>query len=214
MALGKGTAVSKSLAPKRCQAWPARATVQYVGGVRSRSFERRWARRGFVVRDARDGDLSSVAALLRDVFVNEGWLGDGRAGPTVDGVRLQASTGILLIAEDIRSVGLLGSVALVTVRSPFAELANALRAEISALAVSVAARKRGVGQALVQECMRRSAAMGLEETALSTQAEMAAAMSLYERIGFRRRRDLDFRVENQIRCAYVAPLYELGMIQR
>jgi ribosomal protein S18 acetylase RimI-like enzyme len=176
--------------------------------------ERRWARRGFVVRDARDSDFSNVVALLRDVFVNEGWLGERCAGPTLDGVRLQASTGTLLVAEDIRSVGLLGSVALVTVRSPFAELASALRAEISALAVSMAARGRGVGQALVQECMRRSAAMGLEEAALSTQAEMAAAASLYERIGFRRRRDLDFRVENQIRCAYVAPLYELGMIQR
>jgi ribosomal protein S18 acetylase RimI-like enzyme len=120
----------------------------------------------------------------------------------------------VLVAEDIRSLSLLGSVALVTVRSPFAELASALRAEISALAVSAVARGRGVGQALVQECMRRSAAMGLEEAALSTQAEMAAATSLYERIGFRRRHDLDFRVENQIRCAYVAPLYELGMIQR
>jgi ribosomal protein S18 acetylase RimI-like enzyme len=188
--------------------------VPYVGGVRSRSLERRWARRGFVVRDARDGDLPTVAALLREVFVTEGWLGDAANGPTLDGIRLQASTGTLLIAEDIRSVNLLGSVALVTVRSPFAELASALRAEISARAVRAGARGRGVGQALVQECMQRSAAMGLEETALSTQAEMAAAMSLYERIGFRRRRDLDFRVENQVRCAYVAPLYELGMIQR
>jgi ribosomal protein S18 acetylase RimI-like enzyme len=185
-----------------------------MAGVRSRSRERRWARRGFVVRDARDSDLPDVAALLREVFVNEGWLGDTCSGPTLDGVRLQASTGALLVAEDIRSINLLGSVALVTVRSPFAELASALRAEISALAVRAAARGRGVGQALVQECLRRSAAMGLEETALSTQAELAAATSLYERIGFRRRRDLDFRVENQLRCAYVAPLYELGRMQR
>jgi len=185
----------------------------YVAGVRSKSLDRRWARRGFVVRDAGDGDLPAIAALLRGVFVGEGWLGGAGSGPTLDGLRLQAATGTLLVAEDIRTVDLLGSVALVTVRSPFAELASALRAEISALAVDAAARGRGIGQALVQECMRRSAAMGLEETALSTQAEMAAARSLYERIGFHRRHDLDFRVANQVRCAYVAQLYELGRIR-
>jgi ribosomal protein S18 acetylase RimI-like enzyme len=120
----------------------------------------------------------------------------------------------LLVAEDSWSTDVLGSVALMTVRSPFAELASVLRAEISALVVRSSERRAWRGKALVQECLRRSAMMGLEETALSTRAEMPAARSLYERIGFRRRRDLDFRVENEVRFAYVAPLPELGVTGR
>lgn len=178
-----------------------------------RTPDRAWARRGFVVRDARDGDLPDVAAIIREVYVDEGWVG-ANGVPTLDGVRLQARTGTLLVAADIRSLNLLGSVSLVTVRSPFAELASTARAEISALAVRAAARGRGVGRALVQECLRRAADMGLAETALTTQAEMSAATKLYERIGFRRRHDLDFRADNAARIAYVAPLYELGRIQR
>lgn len=161
--------------------------------------------RDVAVRDAAEADLPAVAALLREVFYDEGWGGRWRA-PALDGVRLQASTGILLVAEDRRSRDLLGSAGLVTLPSPFAELASAVRAEVTGLAVRASARGRGVAHALIRECLARAAGMGLEETALTTRAEMRAAAAVYERAGFRRRHDLDFRVADERRLAYVASL--------
>lgn len=131
---------------KRCQPCPEPGTVPNMRRVRSRSPERRPYWRGFVVRDAHDNDLPNVTALLREVF-DESWRDAAGSGPTLDGVRLHACTGTLLVAEDSWSTDVLGSVALMTVRSPFAELASVLRAEISALVVRSSERRawRGKG---------------------------------------------------------------------
>jgi ribosomal protein S18 acetylase RimI-like enzyme len=166
----------------------------------------------FTVRDAAVQDVEPVAALLRDVYVGEGLIRADRA-PTIDGVRLQVAVGGLLVAEELSTPTLLGTVALVTARNPFAELANPVRGEISALAVRAAARGRGVARALLQECMRRSADMGLDEAVLTTAPQMEEAQLLYRRMGFRRRRDLDFTVDRSPRMAYAVALYELARRQ-
>ena len=166
----------------------------------------------FTVRDAAVQDVEPVARLLREVYVGEGLIRADRA-PTIDGVRLQVAVGGLLVAEELSTPTLLGTVALVTARNPFAELANPVRGEISALAVRAAARGRGVARALLQECMRRSADMGLDEAVLTTAPQMEEAQLLYRRMGFRRRRDLDFTVDRSPRMAYAVALYELARRQ-
>jgi ribosomal protein S18 acetylase RimI-like enzyme len=166
----------------------------------------------FTVRDAAVQDVEPVATLLREVYVGEGLIRADRA-PTIDGVRLQVAVGGLLVAEELSTPTLLGTVALVTARNPFAELANPVRGEISALAVRAAARGRGVARALLQECMRRSADMGLDEAVLTTAPQMEEAQLLYRRMGFRRRRDLDFTVDRSPRMAYTVALYELARRQ-
>ncbi|HJY25829.1 MAG TPA: GNAT family N-acetyltransferase [Actinomycetes bacterium] len=166
----------------------------------------------FTVRDAAVQDVEPVATLLREVYVGEGLIRADRA-PTIDGVRLQVAVGGLLVAEELSTPTLLGTVALVTARNPFAELANPVRGEISALAVRAAARGRGVARALLQECMRRSADMGLDEAVLTTAPQMEEAQLLYRRMGFRRRRDLDFTVDRSPRMAYAVALYELARRQ-
>jgi len=64
--------------------------------------------------------------------------------------------------------------------------------EIRLLAVPLAERGRGVGEALVRECARRSQAAGAEALTLHTTDMMRAAMRLYERLGFARDPALDF----------------------
>ncbi|NMO51712.1 GNAT family N-acetyltransferase [Actinoplanes sp. TBRC 11911] len=56
--------------------------------------------------------------------------------------------------------------------------------EFRLLAVDEAARGRGVGRALVQACLDRAAALGLQRVVLNTGPDMLAAQRLYERMGF------------------------------
>jgi ribosomal protein S18 acetylase RimI-like enzyme len=183
---------------------PERRTPRLAPGARH--FE------GFTVRDAAVADVEPVTTLLREVYVGEGLIRADRAS-TPDGVRLQVAVGGLLVAQDLSTPTLLGTVALVTAHNPFAELASPVRGEISALAVRAAARGRGVARALLQECMRRSADMGLDEAVLTTAPQMEEAQLLYRRMGFRRRRDLDFTVDRSPRMAYAVALYELARRQ-
>jgi ribosomal protein S18 acetylase RimI-like enzyme len=48
------------------------------------------------------------------------------------------------------------------------------------------ARRRGVGKALMLECERRLADLGMARLALEVQVENAPAIALYERLGYRR----------------------------
>jgi GNAT superfamily N-acetyltransferase len=66
--------------------------------------------------------------------------------------------------------------------------------EVRLLAVAPAARGRGVGAALMQECVRRARAWGAPALALHTTPMMAAAVRLYERLGFAPAHELDLEV--------------------
>ena len=62
------------------------------------------------MRDAAVQDVEPVATLLREVYVGEGLIRADRA-PTIDGVRLQVAVGGLLVAEELSTPTLLGTVA-------------------------------------------------------------------------------------------------------
>jgi GNAT superfamily N-acetyltransferase len=64
--------------------------------------------------------------------------------------------------------------------------------EVRLLAVRPAARGRGIGRALMQECVRRARASGATAITLHTTAMMEAATRLYARMGFARAAELDF----------------------
>ena len=67
--------------------------------------------------------------------------------------------------------------------------------ELRLLAVSEDARGRGVGQALVEECIRRARASGATHLGLHTARSMEAAVRMYERMGFVRHPASDFQPE-------------------
>lgn len=75
------------------------------------------------------------------------------------------------------------------------------------MAVADSARNRGVGLALVAECMARSRLAGHDELAFVTTDGMAAAQSLYQRMGFARVPERDKLVPGDVLCpAYVKSL--------
>lgn len=65
--------------------------------------------------------------------------------------------------------------------------------EVRLLAVAPAARGQGVGVMLMRECIRRARQVGAPAVTLHTTDMMAAAMRLYERLGFRRAPELDLQ---------------------
>jgi ribosomal protein S18 acetylase RimI-like enzyme len=66
-------------------------------------------------------------------------------------------------------------------------------AGIRATAVDPSARGQGIGRALVDACIQRAAVAGLSSIALHTADFMVAAVAVYEKAGFRRAPEYDYR---------------------
>ena len=65
--------------------------------------------------------------------------------------------------------------------------------EVRLLAVAPAARGQGIGAALMQECIQRALRAKAAAITLHTTDMMQVAMHMYERMGFGRAPELDFR---------------------
>lgn len=70
--------------------------------------------------------------------------------------------------------------------------------EMRLLAVAPAARGAGIGAALVRECIRRARRSGSQALTLHTSDVMQVAMRMYERMGFVRDPELDFRLSEAV----------------
>lgn len=112
---------------------------------------------------------------------------------------LRDVAGRAAVAEVLVAVAggsVLGGVTYVPDRtSPAAEFIDEGTAGIRMLAVSAAARRRGVGEALVRACIQRAAATGRRQVVLHSTDRMTAAHRLYERLGFARDPSLDWEGE-------------------
>ncbi len=70
--------------------------------------------------------------------------------------------------------------------------------EMRLLAVAPAARRFGIGAALVHECIRRARRSGNEALMLHTSDVMQVAVRMYERMGFVRAPELDFHLSGDV----------------
>ena len=96
----------------------------------------------------------------------------------------------LLVAE--RDGEVLGTVTIALPGSPWREIAAEDEGEFRMLAVSPAARRQGIGEALTRLVMDRFRSLGFRAVVLSSLAEMTAAHRVYERAGFVRVPDRDW----------------------
>ena len=153
--------------------------------------------RDYVVRDANPHDLDAIRDLtLRayaeyaSVMTSDSWSGLAAA------VRAAlASTDPMerIVADDNGT--LIGSVLLYPASArAYGDLAGVGGTpELRLLAVAEEARGRGVGRALVEECIRRARRDGASALGLHTSRSMTTAMGLYRRMGFERAPELDFQ---------------------
>jgi ribosomal protein S18 acetylase RimI-like enzyme len=86
---------------------------------------------------------------------------------------------------------LLGTVTYVPGPGPYAESDDPDEAAFRMLAVAPWAQGRGIGRALVEECIRRAHADGKRGIVILTRPSMRVAHALYESLGFVRNKDGD-----------------------
>ena len=151
--------------------------------------------RSFTIRDARTDERDAIRDLTLDAYgvyatlmEPDAWAGLERAVRRA----LESEMAERIVADD-HGV-LIGSVMLFPAdTASYGEYTGALPApELRLLAVPASAQGRGVGRALVEECVRRATASGAPAIGLHTSKSMATARALYLRMGFERVPDTDF----------------------
>lgn len=148
------------------------------------------------MRPAGPAEYAAAGALTAEGYLADGLLDwqDGQAGDYEGELRAaadRAASAELLVAVD--PSGLLGTVTWCPVGSPQREVATSDdQGEFRMLAVSPAARRRGVGRSLVRTCLDRAAASGMSEVLLCSLPEMTNAHALYLSFGFVRSPELDW----------------------
>jgi ribosomal protein S18 acetylase RimI-like enzyme len=163
-----------------------------------------------VVREAREEELDRIGEITADVYD-----GEQLAGPEYVKVlrdarsRWESPATTVLVALDDGTDDVLGTVVLAEPGSPWQALGQGDEVEFRMLATLPSARGRGVGEALVRACIERARAAGAPRLVLSTGPEMKAAHRLYERLGFLRTPERDWRPRpdmKELLRAYALPL--------
>ncbi|MGW0531659.1 GNAT family N-acetyltransferase [Streptomyces sp. NPDC003032] len=146
------------------------------------------------IRHAHPEEYEALGALTAQAYLDGGHLDFGTEDPYLavlrDVAARAADADILVAVDDAKT---LGCVTYVPSGGPMADIARENQAEIRMLAVSPEARGRGAGESLVRECVRRAKDAGRTGLVLSTQTSMHAAHRLYERLGFVRTPERDWR---------------------
>lgn len=136
------------------------------------------------------GEAGRVAmAAYAEFFAPDGVDADHRYLRAIGDVARRAPRTTILVA--VEDEGIVGCVTLeLDGRTDLDDepLAPA-RAHIRMLGVLPAARGRGVGRALMQECERRARSAGKTEVTLHTTERMAAAQAMYTSLGYERMAD-------------------------
>jgi len=135
-----------------------------------------------------------VGRLTSEVYVGDGFLAadDGYIRHLTDTARRAREAEVWVAVGEGR---LLGTVTFCRPGSAFREIGRADEGEFRMLAVAPAARGRGVGQALVELCVRRSRELGYTGVRMSTMDLMTSAHRVYERLGFARSPEDDWSPE-------------------
>jgi ribosomal protein S18 acetylase RimI-like enzyme len=145
------------------------------------------------IREATPTDFDAVARLTVAAYqALPTWVGDDYAAELADVAGRAASGATVLVAED-GDGRVLGAVTLVLPPSPFFEWDPGVDGDCGfrMLAVDPAAQGRGIGPALVDECLRRSRAAGRTRMLIGSTPWMTTAHRIYQRLGFVRCPDLD-----------------------
>jgi ribosomal protein S18 acetylase RimI-like enzyme len=147
--------------------------------------------KGLEVRVARPEEYAAVTELTLEVYVGGGYIpADDSYVEELSATERRAVEADVLVAVEDGAV--LGAVTYCPPGSSWREIAAEDEGEFRMLAVSVEARGRGVGLALIRACVDRARETGLRGVAISTMSEMTDAHRLYGRLGFTRVPDSDW----------------------
>lgn len=146
----------------------------------------------FVVRPPRADELGAVGKLTVAAYRTDGLLeADADYAEELADAARRAVEAELLVAVEA-SGELLGSVTVVRPGTAYAEISRPDELEFRMLATAPAARRRGVGEALVHAVLERARELGAKRVVMCSLDTMQAAHRLYTRIGFTRQPERDW----------------------
>ena len=145
------------------------------------------------VEQARPEDFARIAELTVDVYVGGGLATPAYALELAD-VAGRAERAELLVVRD-PSGRVVGSVALVLTGDFGNVITSDAEAAFRMLVVAPSAQGQGVGELLVTTCLAQARAAGKRWMVISTDPLMTTAHRLYERLGFTRLPERDWRPE-------------------
>ena len=151
---------------------------------------------GLTVRGAGPGDRDAIQAVTLAAYqeytatIGAHWTGYRQ---NILATLAAAAPGTQIVAlDDDRVVGaVLLYPAGTAIQKPGGSTLTLTWPEVRLLAVAPSARGRGVGAALMNECIQRARTAAATALTLHTTDLMQAAMRLYERLGFERAQELD-----------------------
>jgi ribosomal protein S18 acetylase RimI-like enzyme len=156
------------------------------------------------IRPATDADAAAVTALWTEAYSGRAPL--GRDAPYEEAEFFAAAArGRPFVAE--RSGDLVGIVVLCPPGAPGRAVAAVGEAELSRLAVSAAARRRGIGRALAEHCAGQARDCGAAAVALWSRPYQVEAHRLYASLGYRRRPERDSRDREGERLVFALDLF-------
>lgn len=148
-----------------------------------------------VIRDARPEEHEAMRALTLQAYGQYAQVMEPDAWAGLDAAvraALEIENAERIVAE--RGGRLVGSVMLFPPGDAYVGRTGPVSwPELRLLAVAPEARGGGVGQALVEECVRRARRMGATNLGLHTSRSMEAAIRMYRRMGFLRAPEHDFQ---------------------
>ncbi|MFH8723903.1 GNAT family N-acetyltransferase [Streptomyces termitum] len=149
----------------------------------------------FTIRAVRPEEHEELGEITARAYLDDGHLDfgedDGYLHVLRDVARRAAEAEVLVAVDGDGT--LLGGVAFTPGGREYADIAVEGEAEFRMLAVAHAARGRGAGEALVRACVARARELGSARLVLSTQSGMARAHRIYQRLGFVRRPERDWK---------------------
>ncbi|WP_018587751.1 GNAT family N-acetyltransferase [Salinispora arenicola] len=147
-----------------------------------------------LIRPVEPADHAAVARLTVAAYEADGQLkGEHGYADVLADVDSRVAHGEVLVAVDVGTKAVLGSVTFVLPGTRYAELSEAGEAEFRMLAVDPAAQGRGVGAALVEACVTRASELGCSAVVICIRDGLAtSAQRLYQRRGFVRAPELDW----------------------
>ncbi len=139
----------------------------------------------------RVGEVSAEGYRADGLLLRSDGTNDDYYEAVLRGAAERAAEAELLVA--VEGGDILGTVTWCPKGSPWRQLALAdHQGEFRMLSVAPLGRRRGVGRALVADCLDRARAAGQTEVVLASLPEMVGAHAIYRQFGFTRAPELDF----------------------
>lgn len=145
-----------------------------------------------VIRLMRPEESDDVAALVESAYAADFEL-NPRYRADIVAVAERARDHLVWVAVDAATGALLGTASTPRAGAVMSPVARAGELDFRFLGVAPGARRRGIGETLVRHVLALARIRGLERVVLNTGPDMLDAQRLYDRLGFTRLHEREYR---------------------